>query len=124
VTLPRAVALTDGTPLTIVDYLPIQAKVTADATGQAVVTLEQVDGGYLWLVDALSVRTNSTLDSRALLWAGPRLMDGSDSGNFDFSDRNSPILVVSGEALQIVWTGATPGAICNVDGQYRLVRKG
>lgn len=122
--LPHAIALTEGVSLTTVDYVPIQKQATADATGTATVALDPVEPGYMWLVDALSVRSNSTADTRTLVWAGARLMDGSDSGNFDFSDRNSPVLVVSSEVLQIVWTGATPGAVCNADGQYRLILKG
>jgi hypothetical protein len=122
--LPVALALSQGTPLTVVDYLPLHQDATADATGQAVVSWEAVELGYLWLMDAGSVRSNSTGDVQATLWAGPRLMDGSDGGSFDFSDRNSPVLVAAGESLQIVWTGCVPGAICTFDGQYQLVLKG
>lgn len=122
--LPTAVALQAGTSLTVVDYLPLHADAVADATGQAVATWDPVELGYMWLVDGLSVRTTSTTDTRATVWAGPRLMDGSDSGNFDISDRSAPILVAAGEALEVVWTGATPGATCTFDGQYQLIIKG
>lgn len=122
--LPRALATTTGVQLTVVDVLPLSNTATADATGTATLTFPQVDAGYLWLVDAGSVRTTSTSGTRAELWAGPRLMDGSDSGNFDFTDRNSPILVTAGESLQVVWIGCTPGASCTFDGQYQLVNKG
>lgn len=121
---PRAVALTTGTSLLVVDYLPLHQDVTADSTGTATATFDQVEQGYIWLVTAGSVRTNSATDTRAIVWAGPRFMDGSDSGNFDATDRNSPILVAAGEQLQIVWSGATPGAVCTFDGQYQLVLKG
>lgn len=123
-TLPRAVALTEGTPLTVVDYLPLQRDAAADATGGAIVAFDMVPQGYLWLVTAASVRSNSLSDPRVIVWAGPRFMDGSDAGNFDVSDRNSPILVAAGEQLQIVWSDATPGAICTFNGQYQLVLKG
>jgi hypothetical protein len=122
--LPTAVALQTGTPLTVVDYLPLHATATADESGQAAITFDPVALGYMWLVDGLSVRTTSTGDTRATVWAGPRLMDGSDAGNFDISDRASPVLVAAGEALEIAWTGATPGAICTFDGQYQLIVKG
>lgn len=122
--LPRAVALTQGTPLTVVDYLPLSTTVTANASGLAVASWEAVEQGYLWLVDGMSVRNNSAANAQATIWAGPRLMDGSDAGNFDFSDRSSPVLVAAGESLQVMWTGCTPGAKCTFDGQYQLVLKG
>lgn len=122
--LPRALALTQGTPLTVVDYLPLSMDVTADSTGTAVASFEPVELGYLWLVDAYTVRSNSLADTQATVWAGPRFMDGSDNGGFDVSDRSSAVLVAAGEQLQVVWTGATPGAICTFDGQYQLVVKG
>lgn len=122
--LPRAVALTQGTGLTVVDYLPLSDSATADATGTATVSFDPVAQGYMWLVTGLSVRSNSTGAVRTMTWAGPRLMDGSDDGTFDISDRNSPILVASGEALQLVWTGCVPGSVCTVDGQYQYVLRG
>lgn len=122
-TLPRAVALSQGTSLTVVDYLPLHADATADSTGTAVAAWDAVQLAYMWLVTGITVRSNSAADTRSYVWAGPRLMDGSDSGNFDISDRSSPILVAAGEQFQVVWTGATPGAVCTIDAQYELVVK-
>ncbi|MFD9242753.1 hypothetical protein ACFV0D_12635 [Streptomyces sp. NPDC059556] len=122
--LPTAIATVSGMTLTTVDILPLSQTATADADGTAEALFPQVDSGYLWLVDAMSVRSTSTEQTRCEVWAGPRLMDGSDDGTFDFSDRNSPILVNSGEELRVRWTGATPGALCVFDGQYTYLRRG
>jgi hypothetical protein len=125
--LPTALATTDGMQLTTVDILPLSATVPADSNGVAVIAFDQVDPGYLWLITAMSVRAvdpNSTTKPRVSVMAGPRLLDGSDKGQFDISDRSSPILVNSGEQLQVIWTGATPGGLYTFDGQYNLVRRG
>lgn len=122
--LPTAIATTSGVQLTVVDVLPMSSSATADATGTATIQFDQVESGWLWLVTAMSVRTTSTTQTRCAVFAGSRLMDGSDTGNFDFSDRNSPVLVNSAEQLSVVWTGATPGAVCTFDGQYQLVTRG
>jgi len=122
--LPHAVALTSGTGLVIVDYLPIHLQTTASEDGTAVIALDPVPQGYLWLVDAFSVWSTSGGNPVAEVWAGPRRMDGTQAASFDISDRSSPILVAAGESLQVTWTGADSGAICQFDGQYKLVVKG
>lgn len=125
--LPTALAISDGLQLTTVDILPLSGSATAAANGIATVAFDQVDPGYLWLVTAMSVRADdptTTTQPRADVYTGPRLLDGSMSGRFDISDRNAPLLVNSGEQLQIVWSGATPGALYRFDAQYYLVRRG
>jgi hypothetical protein len=122
--LPRPAATTSGVQLTTVDVLPLSATATAGADGAATIEWDPVAGGYLWLVTAGSVRTTSTTPTQVQVWAGPRLMDGSNSGNFDFSDRSSPILVAANEGLKVVWTSATPGSVCTFDGQYNYVARG
>ncbi|MFB7518382.1 hypothetical protein ACWGLK_31995 [Streptomyces albidoflavus] len=122
--LPTAIATIDGVNLTTVDILPLTASGVADAAGTVELDFGQVDGGYLWLLTACSVRSTSTTTCRVEVWAGPRLMDGSERGSFDISDRNAPALVNSGESLRVVWTGAEPGAVYTFDGQYNYVRRG
>ena len=126
--MPRAVATQTGVALTLLDYLPLSGTATANAQGNAVLTFDAVEPGELWRVEAMSVRTAASpappATVRAQVWAGPRLMDGSDRGSFDFSDRSAPILVNSGEQLSVQWSGVPAGTLCSFSGQYQLYARG
>ncbi len=99
----------------------------AGATGSMVVQFPTVPDGEVWLVDRFVVSSTSTSATRARLYvdtADPsRLLDGSDAGNLDVADNSSPIQLLAGTALVIVWSGASLGAVGTARAQWSVMRR-
>lgn len=81
----------------------------------------------LWLVDRMVVSTDSTTATTASLYVDAidpaRMIDGSQSGNFDVADLAAAIQLAGGTILLCEWTRATAGARGTLRLQYQLLRK-
>lgn len=121
--LPTALAPTQGAQLVVVDY-DAQVFTTLAATGGICsITTDAVDPGYYWLIERMSSQCTSTSPTILTVYAGNRMMDGSSSGNFDFADEQSPILLKSTEQLTATWTGCSAGAVGTLAVQWQLVAR-
>lgn len=91
---------------------PYSGQAIANAAGVAEIDLIP-PAAYQWLVYQIGLSTSSVFSTTAQVFLNQRFMCGSNTGNADAAD-GSPIPVRTGDTLRIVWRGATPGAICNV----------
>lgn len=109
----------------IIDFGDIkQSAVFANNRAEIAVT---VPLGQWWLLDRAVIRaTAGTPD--LFVYVGTEgnenLVDGSSSGELDFADNNSPVVIQPGETLRFVWTGGTNGAVASVNAQYRVAAWG
>lgn len=84
-----------------------------DAAGAAVIETRPVPFGQRWRITRVTVTTTSTSATDVAVYLNtaqaPNLVDRtSRSGNSDTTD--TPIDLVAGDRLVIVWAGGTPGA--------------
>lgn len=100
-----------------------QSAVVANSRAEISATAPQ---GAVWLIDRESVRASAGSGLTMLVYVGTEsnenLVDGSGSGELDFADNNSPIIVQSGETIRFVWPSATNGVVVTVNAQYRVAR--
>ncbi|MBN9327979.1 hypothetical protein [Cellulomonas sp. 73-145] len=112
---------------TLVDFIELNAVTAAAAGGVATAQFAQLDTSELWLVDHAVVScTSSTATS--VRWyrdsVDPRrLLDGSNSGNFDVADWPQSLQVQPGASLLVQWSGASAGAIGTCTLQARRLRR-
>jgi hypothetical protein len=97
----------------------------AGADGLMTVAFEAVSGDRTWYVDRIAVSTTSSTDTQAIVYSGEpspnRLLGFTSAGNLDYDDANSPYRIAGQQALTIVWTGASLGAIATARIQYRIL---
>lgn len=93
------------------------ARGTADATGNARVLIGPKTYGIKWDINNIAVTSTSTTESECTMYRNVQtdtaLIDGTPNGNGDVSP-TSGLILLSGENLLFVWTGASVGAICTV----------
>lgn len=128
--MPRAVTLTQGSALVIVDYRKaIKRSGPAGADGICTATFDPVPAGYLWRVERIVVTNTSTISQSAARFydTDPNtpgaLADSTFSGNEDIADENSPVTVDSNVSAVMVWTGCDVAAVGTVKIQYVLVQR-
>lgn len=101
-----------------------RVRVTADAAGVAEAVFAPADMGTYWLIDRITVSSNSAAATEARVYVGPvideNLTDYTANGNLAIADESSPILVPGGDEVRVVWSSATVGAICVAVLQYRV----
>lgn len=94
--------------------------------GQAAVSLPAPQVGYGYRVELISVYTNSTNQTLADIYLGDPLptnrVDHTDTGNEDIAFEQPPIFVPAGQILTVLWTGLSPGAVCNARLQWSIVQ--
>lgn len=97
----------------------------ADSTGQAVATVATVPSDELWFVDRYRVSCNSTKPTQCLVCLDTfgQDIDGTQDGNYDVGDSNSPVQVPGGVQLLIYWTGASTGAVGRAYVQWTVMRQ-
>lgn len=87
---------------------------TVDATGRAVVTLQNLRAFEKWEVTTHTVSSTSTAETTARVYRNHEspsaLLEGTYSGKQDAS--NTRVSVGNGESLICVWSGATAGSRC------------
>ncbi|MDO8107155.1 hypothetical protein Q6348_08090 [Isoptericola sp. b441] len=125
VLLPAALPAASGWSL--VDNLT-DAKVTGPAiAGTATADFGQLPDNELWLIDHAVVFCDSAAATTVRWYAGDtipsRLLDGSDSGNFDVGDWPAGLLIRPSQNLLVQWSGADDLAVGTVTIQYRLLRR-
>lgn len=131
--LPRAVQLTQGVALQVVDYQtrPLTGKL--DATGSLVLAYDGIDPDQLWRVERIVVQHSSakqltitaygTTDPRT-----PQPIDVRDwtplpSGFIGVAEYPQPMTVLGGSFLAIKATGGNPGDTVTVNAQWALVAR-
>lgn len=125
----RVQSAAGGVSLSVIDYRTrYLTTAPAGASGTIGVTFDPVPPGYFWLLQRFTVLCTSSTKTRAMVYAGDpaaqNLLDGTEVGNLDIADEQSPILLDSNTALTVQWTGASAGAVGTVRVQYQLVQRG
>lgn len=112
----------------VADY--VDAPITTEPAGSdgiCTATFDAPGGQDLWLVDRITVWSNSTAETTASVYVGSvglaGLRDLTIVGNSDVADENQPIVVPTGQALIVEWTGVSLAALCHVNVSYRLVNR-
>lgn len=127
--LPRAVQITTGVVLQVVDYQVVPMQVKADASGTATATYDQIDPLYLWRVERLVVQHNSTNSLTVTVYGGAvgpiNIRDWTPvpAGFIGIAEYPTPMTVLGGQQLEVVATGANPGDVLTVSAQYALVQR-
>lgn len=134
-TLPKAVQLTRGVELRVIDYQVERMQAIADATGTAVLTTKYaVDPVQMWRGERLVVQSNSA--NKLTL----QVTDGSESGtggiNLGLRDYGeapagfsqvaeypSKLTLLGGQQFTLTVTGAHEGDIVGACFQYAIVMK-
>lgn len=79
--------------------------------------------GVAWSVTRCVVQNN--ISGRAFAYVGEErpenVIDGTNSGTFDVKDQGQPWYVPEGQALLIVWQGATAGATATARIEYQEI---
>lgn len=129
--LPRALALSSGVGLQVIDYQVVPAQAKADANGIALVSYGIIDPDYLWRVERLVVQHNSTNQLTVGVYGGngaPQVTDLRDwtpipSGFIGVAEYPQLMTVLGGSFLSVQATGAHPGDILTVSAQWTLVQR-
>lgn len=102
-----------------------RSSLPADATGVMVVLFDAVTGDRTWYIDRISISTTSTTATQAFVYSGEpspnRLLSNTAAGNLNYDDASSPYRIAGQQALTLVWTGASLGAIATARIQYRIL---
>lgn len=113
----------------IIDYLSDLTVATRPATSTGILdaVFDVVETPYYWLVDRITVETNSSLPTALVVYAGDpaqrNVRDSTSSGNADVADESAPIVVPTGQHLHLRWTGASLGAVGTANMQARIVQR-
>jgi hypothetical protein len=124
-----ATSTTGGASLAVVDFRSdyLSAGPAESDYATLTATFDPVPAGYLWLVQRITVLTDSTTPTQATVYAGypspQNFVDGTERGNLDTADESSPILIDSSVSLAVVWTGASLGSTAHARIQYQLVQR-
>ena len=125
VILPGALPSAAGWALA--DYRTLRARTGPAAGGIATVTLEQLAGDQMWLIDHAVVACTSSTPTEVRWYettpADVGLLDGTARGNFDVADWPNGLQLIPSQSLVVQWTGASDGAVGTVTLQYRLMRR-
>jgi hypothetical protein len=101
-----------------------RVRVVADGAGVAEAVFAPADMGTYWLIDRITVSSDSVAASEARVYVGPvldeNLTDFTSNGNLAIADESSPILVPGGDEVRVVWSSATAAAVCVAVLQYRV----
>lgn len=124
--LPTATGGT-ATGWALVDFQIVQRTTDPAAGGTATLTLPQLAFDELWLVDHAVVSCTSQTSTTVRWYADTvdpaRLLDGSDTGNFDVADWPAGLQLAPGSCLVSVWSGADDGAVGVLTLQARVLRR-
>lgn len=89
------------------------------------ITCPAVPTRQLWLVEAIVVECSSATVTELLVYdrepTNSVPCGGSRYGNFTADDQCSPLLVQSGDALKLVWTGCSKGSLARARIQYKVL---
>jgi len=107
------------------NYLELATSGIADAAGTCSISLGAVPTGSEWLIERLSVLSNSVLVSVFSLYRDQIVSltrkTATPAGNDDVEDCSSPIWFPGGVNILAIWTGCTPGAECTINAQVRVI---
>lgn len=111
----------------VVDWRTKRASSAPAADGVAGAQID-VDPDELWFVTHAVVACDSPTLTTVRWYADRidplRLLDGSNSGNFDVADwPGDGLILEGGSSLLVVWTGAADGAVGAVSAQVRVMRR-
>lgn len=111
----------------VVDFLNLTVRTAPAAGGAAALQLDQLDMNELWLIDHAVLSCTSTTPTTARWYLDTpdplRLLDGSDSGNFDVGEWSNGLQIPPSSSLVMQWTGASDGAIGSATVQARRLRR-
>jgi hypothetical protein len=127
--LPVAVAHSAGVELAVIDYATAPGSATADATGTATITFDEVDQGELWRVERIVITANSAQTLNAAVYAGypspGNLRDFTQipPGWSAIAEYPALLTIPATVALQITTTGAAQGDTVTASVQYQRVQR-
>lgn len=111
----------------LVDYRTVRGNTSPAAGGTAQLTLEQLAGNELWLIDHAVVSCTSSTATSVRWYESSvdplSLLDGTSSGDFDVADWPVGLLIQPSQSLVVVWSGASDGAIGTLRAQVRILRR-
>jgi hypothetical protein len=118
--IPQPIPAASDWYLADFDEQTVQSKPAAG--GIATATLSQTPPGEAWEVDRITVACTSTQPTSCLLYDGLSAVaiEGTVSGNFDVADESSPVRLLEGAQLQLIWSNASNGAVGTARVQYRI----
>lgn len=126
--LPQPAAAAGGAQLQTIDYR--RAALTSPAAGSdglLTCTFDGPEPARLWLIERITVTTNSTTATACAVYAGPvadqNLIDSTYLGNGDVADEAAPALVESAQPVTVQWTGASAGSVGVVTLQFLVVER-
>jgi hypothetical protein len=123
--LPYALPVTSSWSL--VDWLDRTYDATADASGVALITLDQLPDNERWQLTHMVAGCNSTAMTSMRLYldqvANGSLRDGTGSGNFDVADWPMGLMVPPARSLLARWTGCNPGDRAFLTVQANILRR-
>lgn len=84
---------------------------------------------YAWRVDRVVVQCSGTKTPLCLLYDDPQmrsldLADGTTDGGLNVADNASPLLLLQGDQLVVVFEGCSAGAVATTRIQYVVLRRG
>lgn len=129
--LPRALPLTEGTGLQVVDFLTYEATSdVADADGTVLLELPSPDPGFLWRVERIVSQCASDED-HVPIWSlfatdrRPETLRDFVVYTYTISrDYPAALTVESGAPLICQWSGAYPAfSFATMHVQYQLVQR-
>lgn len=108
------------------DWTEVQGSAAA-VDGVAVVELDQLDPGEMWLIDRAVIVCDSDTDTAARLYVDgvdpSRIRSGSAWGNFDEAEYPSGLLLRPSSRLVARWDGCSAGATAALTLQARVYRR-
>lgn len=111
------------------NVLRLASKPSAIAGGTCIVACGGPPLGQVWLITGCVVVAPTSETVACELFdqdptQGNVLIPcaGTRTGNLDFGDWGSPVIIRGGDQLWVVWTGVDQGIICRVRVQYELAQ--
>lgn len=87
------------------------ATTTLDGQGGANVVLGPVPPWRAWSVARIALEGNGASEPQARLYQRPaRVLGGTYTANADTYEFPSPAMLAEAEALEVVWSGGSPGS--------------
>lgn len=85
------------------------AQATVPASGAVTVSIGPAAAGSWWRVSTIRATGNGAAQPTLQCWRGDAYIAGTTSANDDTAS-GDPLDLFAGDALQMRWSGATPGA--------------
>jgi hypothetical protein len=129
VTIPLPTSISPASQWQFSDWKTLKGTATTDPFGFAVLTLDAVPDGELWLFDRVVVASNGAPLTTVRLWdstrgSGTDVVDGTDNPvRFAVAEYPNGMPFRSGSQLIATWSGGDSGMTCFFRAQIRIFRR-